>query len=747
MSKHLQSPAQAFTAQLTPRSDTPFTINSEDSLLPLFQHWLLALIVCNDRGHKLFAEYKLRKFLKVGNPECWNFRNDETAIYDDDTESSYEANTRRRNRRTAELLAQATQQTATVSVHYSHPLFANLGAMQGLLGLNDTELAVLCVLVVLKGDQTFNTCVSNLNIQVANASALANLIVHMTRCHSTDVQSVFRPDSALRRMGLLTLDKEQRSMEDYFELADGLASLLMQAHASPEPLIRHFLTPRAGGSIDSTHFPHLADEISVIAGVLGAAMRQGVAGTNVLLYGAPGVGKTEFAVAIAKLLNAEIFEVGYADSQGDPIRGVKRLQSYNLCQRLLGRRRNALVLFDEVEDMLEQGETPGKAWVNRALEENPIPAIWITNNVDALDPAYRRRFDYSLHVKTPPRSVRLRIAQHHLGGIAEGGDADGVDQQWLKALAQSPDLTPGQMERAAKVARLVDADSLASGETQPAQARVLKVLERSAKLLAQSKLRHGREMATTYDLAYLNTNVPIASLVDSLARSPGGSMCFYGPPGAGKTALARHIAQELELPVILRRGSDLLSMYVGGTEKNIAEMFEAAAAEPSVLILDEADSFLQSRTEARHSWELTQVNELLTQMEEHTGLFICTTNLLEKLDAASLRRFDWKISFAAMNAAQRWAFFLQEFHLLGGNMETARSLQPQVRQQLGGLTPGEFAPVTRQFRLLGRTPSAAEFFECLRAECITKGGAVRDLAAHHHAYSITQTPIDQPVAA
>jgi SpoVK/Ycf46/Vps4 family AAA+-type ATPase len=254
-------------------------------------------------------------------------------------------------------------------------------------------------------------------------------------------------------------------------------------------------------------------------------------------------------------------------------------------------------------------------------------------------------------------------------------------------------------------------------------------------------------MATAYDLAYLNTSVPIAHLVDSLSLSPGGSMCLYGPPGAGKTALARHIAHTLELPVILRRGSDLLSMYVGGTEHNIAEMFEAAAAEPSVLILDEADSFLQSRSEAKHSWEITQVNELLTQMEEYDGLFICTTNLLEKLDAASLRRFDWKISFSAMTASQRWAFFLQEFHLLGGNIETARLLQPMVRQQLGGLTPGDFAPVTRQFRLLRRTPSASEFFDHLRAELTTKGGAVLDSVAFRNVYSPTEGHKDQPVAA
>ena len=726
--------APGFTARLLPAGDEASAVIGDDALLPLIQHWTLALLLAHDKSHLLLGTGRLRRLFKVGRPEYWSSRHDEDIEYEDDTERSYNADLRRQKRRAAELLIEAQTQLAQTEPDFSHPLFQNLSRLGELLGLNDTELTLLCVLVLLHGDRRFYGCVSNLSIRVGHESDCVALFANMTACTAAALHIAFRPDSALRRTGLLTLTDEAHDMEDFLVLQDGVAALLLASHDSAAPLIRHFFTPRAPSLLGCEHFPHLSDEIRTIAGILGGAMRARLPGTNVLIYGPPGVGKTELAAAIAQQLSAALFEVGFADSKGDPMRGIKRLQSYNLCQRLLSRRTDALVLFDEVEDMLEQGETPGKAWVNRALEENQIPAIWITNNVQALDPAYQRRFDYSLQVKTPPRAVRLTIAQHHLADIASSGPLDVAGQDWLAGLAECPELTPAQMARAAKVARLVESDTLTQGNPQPARQRVLQVLERSAKLLAQPKLRPGREMATAYDLAYLHTDAPIAELVESLRQSPAGSMCFYGPPGAGKTALARFIAQALELPVLLRRASDLLSMYVGGSEHNIANMFEAAAAEPCVLILDEADSFLQSRAQARHSWEITQVNELLTQMEEFEGLFICTTNLLEKLDAASLRRFDWKIAFKPMTASQRWAFFLQEFHLLGGSIEAAQALQAPVRQQLAGLTPGDFAPVTRQFRLLRRTPSAQDFFNRLHQELKVKQGGAVEPVRHFSAY-------------
>jgi len=127
-----------------------------------------------------------------------------------------------------------------------------------------------------------------------------------------------------------------------------------------------------------------------------------------------------------------------------------------------------------------------------------------------------------------------------------------------------------------------------------------------------------------------------------------------GSPGTGKSLYARHLASRLDKPLVQRHTSDLLSMWVGGTERNIAAMFEQAEGEAAVPLLNEADSFLQDRRGAARQWEVSQVNELLTRLESFKGLFVCATNLFEHLDPAVLRRFDLKVRLDHLDAGQAW---------------------------------------------------------------------------------------------
>ena len=138
-----------------------------------------------------------------------------------------------------------------------------------------------------------------------------------------------------------------------------------------------------------------------------------------------------------------------------------------------------------------------------------------------------------------------------------------------------------------------------------------------------------------------------------------------------------------------------------------------------MLVLDEADSFLRDRRGAHRSWEVTQVNELLTQMEAFDGLFIATTNRMESLDPASLRRFPWKIRFDGLKPGQRWGLFVQEFARLGGDLAEAQAWKEAVLG-LDRLAPGDVAAVVRQYELWDETPGASEFYRRLAAEVAAK---------------------------
>jgi SpoVK/Ycf46/Vps4 family AAA+-type ATPase len=206
----------------------------------------------------------------------------------------------------------------------------------------------------------------------------------------------------------------------------------------------------------------------------------------------------------------------------------------------------------------------------------------------------------------------------------------------------------------------------------------------------------------------------VPRIVAALQARGHGSLCFFGAPGTGKSALAEHIASTLGRPMMIRQASELMSKYIGETEQNMAAMFEEAESENAVLLLDEADSFLQDRRGAQRTYEVTEVNEMLQGMERYRGIFICTTNLFDRIDQAALRRFTFKILFKPLTVPQREMMFVAE--ALAG--DTA-SLSAEMRARLAlldQLCPGDFAAVKRQSGILGADLEALEFLAQLEAE-------------------------------
>jgi SpoVK/Ycf46/Vps4 family AAA+-type ATPase len=305
-----------------------------------------------------------------------------------------------------------------------------------------------------------------------------------------------------------------------------------------------------------------------------------------------------------------------------------------------------------------------------------------------------------------------------------------VSDSFVAKLTSRKGLTPAQIRTAVKFAGLAQVDVRPARATPSRSKRTtttpegIKVIEglierqlKNADLaLGNPTESKERLSVTTYDLGMLNveTRFDISRIVLALKARSHGTLCFYGAPGTGKTALAEHIAKALGKPLIIEQASDLMGKYVGETEQNMAAMFREAEAEKAVLLLDEADSFLQDRRGAQRTYEVTEVNEMLQGMERYQGIFVCTTNLLDRIDQAALRRFTFKIKFKPLTTPQRERMFVTE--ALAGDATAFESLLKARLAKLDQLCPGDFAAVKRQVDILGTGFTADEFLEQLEAE-------------------------------
>jgi SpoVK/Ycf46/Vps4 family AAA+-type ATPase len=342
------------------------------------------------------------------------------------------------------------------------------------------------------------------------------------------------------------------------------------------------------------------------------------------------------------------------------------------------------------------------------LGSNTRPVCWISNSIETLDPAFARRFDFVIEVAVPPRSVRGRILREQAGGL--------VSPRLIEQLADLEHLAPAVVTRARDVVRAICKDLPKDGH-DAAFTHVLGGILK-AQGHPDPALSAARMLSTdVYDITYLNTDGNLAQMAELLKETGSARLCLHGPPGTGKTAFGQWLAREIERPLHVRRGSDLLSPFVGGTEKQIAGVFEKALDDDAILMIDEVDSFLQDRAKAMRSWEVTQVNELLTRMETFSGVFIATTNRLEHLDAASLRRFDLKLHFDYLNTAQIHELLRAWCRSLG--IAPPRDEHRAMTEAMECVTPGDFATVARRHRFQPLS-DAGRFLHALAEDCAMK---------------------------
>ena len=537
-----------------------------------------------------------------------------------------------------------------------------------------------------------------------------NIMHPLLPCLLGLVDSAFRArfaaDAPLVKSGLACVDNDGD-----IEIVKRLLRLASAPDDSALDVCSLLLDAAIPGELEWADFDHVAEERDHIEKLVKGALQSGAPGVNILVYGPPGTGKTEFCKTLAARLGMNLYSVGEEDERGHETERPERLQALRLAQYLVAPGRASILLFDEMEDVLSDPSWPlfssrrysplrsggSKVFLHRILERAPVPTLWTSNSARETCETVLRRMTFTLELRKPPCRVRERIWKRELARR----DIKATEQD-VRSLAKEFDVTPGVASSA------IAGASLCGGDLTTVRLGVRSL----SRVIAGEKPPTNQGPPVKFDLALVRADIDPVGFADRLAKTGGKhfSLCLQGPPGTGKSAFVRYLADRLGLQVTQKRASDLMSMWVGETEQQIAAAFAEARAEGSILVFDEADSLLADRRGAVRSWEVSQVNEMLTWMESHPLPFACTTNFGENLDPATLRRFTFKIALDYLTSDQSQAAFHTYFAL---------EAPPEIGD-LTTLTPGDFAVVRRKAEILGHLQDAKALAELLRAECEAK---------------------------
>lgn len=400
---------------------------------------------------------------------------------------------------------------------------------------------------------------------------------------------------------------------------------------------------------------------------------------GVLLHGPPGTGKTLLAKAVANETNSNFFTIGGPEIMSK-YHGESEERLRNVFQEA---EKNApsIIFIDEIDSIApKREEVTGEverrivaqllSLMDGMTSRGKVVVIAATNRINAIDPALRRpgRFDREIEIGVPNRDGRLEVLQIHTRGMPLDKD---VDLQKLADISHGfvgADLQALAKEAAMRALRRVLPDINLSSESIPLDTlrkiivrmqdfmEVIKETEPSAMrevfvevpdikwedIGGLTAIKQELQEAVEWPLKYLN----VFTYADA---TPPKGILLYGPPGTGKTLMAKAAANESEANFISIKGPELLSKWVGESEKGVREIFrKARQAAPCIIFFDELDAIAPTRGGDHGDSHVTErvISQLLTEMD---GLEILTnvvviaaTNRPDIIDPALLRpgRFD-----------------------------------------------------------------------------------------------------------
>ena len=354
---------------------------------------------------------------KNGSPVCWE-------LVITNFVDAYSKQTERLNEHFQKSINKLEQHW--LAIRGQDSIWKNITLLGDLLHLSDLERMVLLYLVYIGYSRPLQFFFQDIEfISILKAS---ETLACMFDCTAGQFMETIHQKQSLMSNGIVSKWPYGPNWENFIELTECVKTALNYPNKDIRELMRYFTDESIPGHLGVDDMPHLQNSLHMLTKVMSNALLNQECGVNILLYGAPGTGKTEFAKLLAHQVGAILYEVSYKDGEGEAASDRERYVSLLMAQKFLSDRDDTLLLFDEVEDVLDGSSSSGdfdmsggnqnrshfsKAWVNQQLEQNPVPVIWICNNHRYIDPAHLRRFLFHLEFRVPPRSVRQRIAERY----------------------------------------------------------------------------------------------------------------------------------------------------------------------------------------------------------------------------------------------------------------------------------------------------------------------------------------------
>lgn len=596
--------------------------------------------------------------------------------------------------------------------------------------LTDIEKKIILFLYIAHNDNYF--CISDFTDSFHGRDMKMEYIVDALNENENSVLTALAPDSRLARFGFV--DTFDLTLEKFFiNYLNGTQTT---------PVTDRFYKIFEGEALSWDMYGKFSEEEGERLTQL-IESKPADKGLNILFHGAPGTGKTSFVQSLAKQMGKQLYMIRLHSQDREANTKSFRFAALEVANYRLDPEK-VIVCVDECDDMLESGycsdrsmfsfeggshrNSREKSLLNESLDRLKLTTIWVANtDRNSIDPSCRRRFDYNIVFEKVSPKTRKFIWGNVLKRY---GMEEALSDEFLTSVSERYPVNTGGIDVAVRNAAYIYKKS----PKQDFQDLVMTYLQAHCNILNIRENLSLNEVARDYSLKGLNikTGPTLDRIIEACKNfckkikkaelapdSPRMNILLAGAPGTGKTEFVKYLAKKLDKKLTIKMANDLLDCYVGETEKRIANAFEEAFQEKSILFIDEGDAMLGSRSKATHNWEVTMVTTLLNQMENFQGIFVMATNFAQHLDTAALRRFTYKLQFDYLDEEGKELFYKRSFAHL--KLPPMNELEKAALARIEKLTPGDFRTVRQQFYYLGDSNvSHREILDVLQTESNTK---------------------------